>query len=52
MKRARFWLAGLVFILALGACDDDVFYYGEQDYPAAPLNLAGWYYDQAVYLTW
>jgi len=52
MKRARFGLTGLVIILALGACDDDVFYYGEQDYPAAPLNLAGWYYNQAVYLTW
>ena len=52
MKRARFGLTGLLFILALGACGDELLYYGDEDYPAAPLNLAGWYYGQAVYLTW
>ena len=52
MKRARFGLLFLPLILALGGCNDNDYVWVEDDYPAPPLNLNGWYYNQAVYLTW
>ena len=36
----------------MAACDDDDLIYYDDDYAAPPENLAGWYYNQAVYLTW
>jgi hypothetical protein len=52
MKRARFGLIALPLIFALGACDDDPLIVVEDDYPAAPRDLAAWYFDRAVYITW
>ncbi len=52
MIRARFGLLLLPMILGLAACNDDEFLYYDDNYAAAPENLAGWYYNQAVYLTW
>jgi hypothetical protein len=52
MKRASFGLLALSLILVLGACDDEIVYYADDEYPAAPVNLSGWYFNQAVYLTW
>ncbi len=51
MKRALIGLLSLPLVMALGACDDDLIYVDE-DYPAAPRDLSGWYYGLAVYLTW
>ncbi len=51
MKRARSGLLFLPLCLALGACGDDITTIVDGD-PAAPRNLSGWYYNQAVYLTW
>lgn len=52
MKRAKLGLMALPLIFALGACNDDDFLVAGDDYPAAPRELAAWYYNQAVYLTW
>jgi len=52
MIRARFGLLLLPLILGLAACNDDEFLYYDDNYAAAPENLAAWYYNQAVYLTW
>ncbi len=52
MRRATIGLFALPLLLALGACNDDDPFYVEDDYPAEPRELAGWYYGQAVYLTW
>lgn len=52
MKRARSGLLYLPLIMAFAACnDDDIIYYDDQ-YPAPPENVAAWYYDRAVYVTW
>ncbi len=51
MKRTRSRLLFLPLCLALGACGDDITTVVD-GYPAAPRNLSGWYYNQAVYLTW
>jgi len=51
MTRATTGLLLLPLILALGACGDDVTSVVDE-YPAAPQNLSGWYYNRAVYLTW
>lgn len=56
MRRAmRRWILGMLalpLLLALGACEDDDFVGVVDDVPPAPRNLDGWYYNQAVYLTW
>lgn len=52
MKRAIFGLLALPLIVALGACHDDGVIVVEDDYPAAPRELAAWYFDRAVYITW
>jgi hypothetical protein len=52
MKRARFGLLFLPLLLALGACGDDSYTWVDDEYPPPPLNLDGWYYNRAVYLTW
>ena len=52
MRRATLGLLFLPLIFAVGACDEGEYFYVEDDYPAPPLELAGWYYNQAVYLTW
>lgn len=53
MKRAVFGLLLLPMLVGLSACnDDDDFIYYDDNYAAPPENLAGWYYNQAVYLTW
>jgi len=52
MKRARFGLLLLPMIFGLAACNDDDFLFYEDEYAAAPENLAAWYYNQAVYITW
>ena len=52
MRRARFGLVMLPMILGLVACNDDGPLYYTDDYPAAPVNLGAWYYNQAVYITW
>lgn len=53
MKRAVIGLLILPLSAGLAACNDDgnLVYY-DDDYAAPPENLAGWYYNQAVYLTW
>jgi hypothetical protein len=51
MKRALLGLLTLPLMMTLGGCEDDLIYVDE-DYPAAPRELAGWYYGRAVYLTW
>lgn len=52
MRRATFGLLLLPLSLGLAACNnDDLLYYGDE-YAAPPENLAGWYYNRAVYLTW
>jgi len=52
MKRGYIGLLFLPMILGLGACNDDDIFYVDDDYPAAPENLAAWYYNRAVYVTW
>jgi len=52
MKRGAIGLLALSIVLALGACEENDLVVVEDDYPAAPRELAGWYYGQAVYLTW
>lgn len=52
MKRAIFGLVILPLILGTAACNDDDLVFYEDDYAAPPENLDGWYYNQAVYLTW
>jgi len=52
MKRAYFGLLFLPLILSLSACNDDKIFYSDDEYPAAPENLAAWYYNRAVYVTW
>ncbi len=52
MKRPLIGLLALPLILAAAACGDDDLVFVDDDYPAAPRDLAGWYYDRAVYLTW
>jgi len=52
MKRAKFWLLALPLIFALGACNDDDFLVVDDGYPAAPRELAAWYYNRAVHITW
>jgi hypothetical protein len=39
-------------VIGLAACDTDDFVYYDDEYAAPPENLAGWYYNRAVYLTW
>jgi len=53
MKRAVIGLLLLPMLIGLAACnDDDGLVYYDDTYAAPPENLAGWYYNQAVYLTW
>ena len=52
MKRALFGLMALPLIFALGACEDDGVIAVDDNYPAAPRDLAAWYFDRAVYITW
>jgi len=52
MKRVGYGLFALLLITGLGACQDEDLILVDDDYPAAPRDLAGWYYDRAVYLTW
>lgn len=52
MKRAGLGLSALFLILTLGACDGDDLVVVDDDRPAAPRDLSGWYYDRAVYLSW
>ena len=52
MKRAVLGFFLLPVALTLGACDGDDLVYYDDGYAAPPENLAGWYYNQAVYLTW
>ncbi len=52
MKRVRLGLLSLPLLLGLAACDSDDLIYYDDEYAAPPENLAGWYYDRAVYLTW
>ncbi len=53
MKRAVIGLLLLPMLIGLAACnDDDGLVYYDDTYAAPPENLAGWYYSQAVYLTW
>ena len=52
MRCAKFGLLLVPIILGLAACDSDDLIYYDDEFAAPPENLAGWYYDQAVYLTW
>lgn len=52
MKRQLIGLLALPLILGLAACDQDDLIYYDDDYAAAPENVAAWYYDEAVYVTW
>lgn len=52
MRRVIFGMLALPIILAVGACEDDGIILVDEDYPAAPRELSGWYYDRAVYITW
>ena len=52
MKRAKLGLFLLPMILGLAACDSDDLIYYDDEYAAPPENLAAWYYNQAVYVTW
>jgi hypothetical protein len=52
MRRAKFGLLLLPMVLGLAACNDDDFFYYDDEYAAPPENLAAWYYNQAVYVTW
>jgi len=52
MRRALFGLLLLPILLGLGACNDDNLIYYDDEYAAPPENLAAWYYDRAVYVTW
>jgi hypothetical protein len=36
----------------MGACDQDDLIYYDDEYAAPPENVAAWYYDRAVYVTW
>ncbi len=52
MKRAGFGLLLLPLMIALGGCNDSDYVWVDDEEPAPPLNLQGWYYNQAVYLSW
>jgi hypothetical protein len=52
MKRSILGLLALPIILGLAACDQDDLIYYDDNYAAPPENLAAWYYDEAVYVTW
>ena len=52
MKRLILGVMALPVILAFSACEDDGFLVVDDEYPAAPRELAAWYYDRAVYVTW
>jgi hypothetical protein len=52
MKRAVPGLFLLPMLLGLAACDEDDIFYYDDDYAAPPENLAAWYYNRAVYVTW
>ena len=52
MKRPILGLLALPIILGLAACDQDDLIYYDDNYAAPPENLAAWYYDEAVYVTW
>ncbi len=52
MKYAKFGLLLLPIILGLAACDNNDLIYYDDEYAAPPENLAAWYYNQAVYITW
>jgi len=52
MKRAIFGLLLLPLILGVGGCDNDDLIFYDDEYAAPPENLAAWYYNQAVYITW
>ncbi len=52
MKSARFGLILLPLILIFAACNDDGLIYIDDEYAAPPENLAAWYYNRAVYVTW
>ena len=52
MKRAAIGLFFLPMILGVAACDSDDLIYYDDEYAAPPENLAAWYYDRAVYVTW
>lgn len=52
MRHAKFGLLLIPMIFGFSGCDgDDIIYY-DDEFAAPPENLVGWYYDQAVYLTW
>jgi hypothetical protein len=52
MKRAIVGALFLPMVLAFAGCDDDEILFYDDEYAAAPQNLAAWYYDRAVYITW
>jgi hypothetical protein len=52
MKRPILGLLALPIILGLAACEQDDLIYYDDNYAAPPENLAAWYYDEAVYVTW
>jgi hypothetical protein len=52
MRRLISGVLALPIILAFGACEDKGILVVDDDYPAAPRELAAWYYDRAVYITW
>jgi hypothetical protein len=52
MKSAKLGLFLLPMILGLAACNGDDLIYYDDEYAAPPENLAAWYYNQAVYVTW
>ncbi len=52
MRRAMVGLLSLLLLVGLGACSDDDVTGVDGSYPAPPENLAAWYYNQAVYITW
>ncbi|MFH1766387.1 MAG: hypothetical protein ABIF09_19565 [Gemmatimonadota bacterium] len=52
MKIAKLGLFLLPMILGLAACDSDDLIYYDDEYAAPPENLAAWYYNKAVYVTW
>ena len=52
MTRARVGLVLLPMVLGLSACESDNLVYYEDGYAAPPENVAAWYYNRAVYISW